>query len=42
MARIEKQLDTEAPQRSYDAKMWSVREGASGGSGKAGGGCGCN
>ncbi len=42
MARIEKQLDSDVVQRSYEAKMWSVREGASGGTGNAGGGCGCN
>lgn len=42
MARIEKQLDRDTAGKAYDAKMWSVREGAVGGTGKAGGGCGCN
>jgi hypothetical protein len=42
MARIEKQLDGDAAGKAYEAKMWSVREGAAGGMGKAGGGCGCN
>ena len=42
MARIEKQLDGDSAGKAYEAKMWSVREGSAGGTGKAGGGCGCN
>lgn len=42
MARIEKQLEQTEPNRQYEEHMWSVREAAAGGSGRAGGGCGCN
>lgn len=42
-ARMQKQLDERgAAMRDYEEHMWAVREGATGGSGKAGGGCGCN
>jgi hypothetical protein len=42
VARIEQQLEKTAANRKYEAKMWSVREAARGGSILAGGGCGCN
>lgn len=42
LARIEKELDRDGAARSFEAHMWMVREGAAGGSGKPGGGCGCN
>lgn len=42
LARIDQQLGRHASSRSYEAHMWMVREGALGGSGKPGGGCGCN
>jgi len=42
-ARMQRQLDQRAPSvRSFEEHMWTVREGAAGGNGKAGGGCGCN
>lgn len=42
-ARMQKQLDERCgAMRDYEDHMWAVREGATGGSGKAGGGCGCN
>jgi hypothetical protein len=42
LARIEGQLDRHAALRTYENHMWMVREGALGGSGTPGGGCGCN
>ena len=42
LARIDQQLDRHSAVRSYEVHMWMVREGALGGSGKPGGGCGCN
>jgi uncharacterized protein YceK len=42
-ARMQKQLDERgSAMRDFEQHMWSVREGATGGTGKAGGGCGCN
>ena len=42
MARIEQQLGETGANREYEEHMWSVREAAAGGSGRVGGGCGCN
>lgn len=42
MAKMKKHVDDGARARAFEAKMWMVREGAAGGSGKPGGGCGCN
>ena len=42
MARIERQLEQTAPNRQYEEHMWSVREAATGGTVRVGGGCGCN
>jgi len=42
-ARIQKQMDERGtPIEEFEAHVWQVREGAAGGNGKAGGGCGCN
>ncbi|HTM19562.1 MAG TPA: DUF4266 domain-containing protein [Kofleriaceae bacterium] len=42
-ARMQKQLDQRCSAiRDFEDHMWAVREGAAGGTGKAGGGCGCN
>ncbi len=42
LARIERCVERDASARAYEAHMWMVREGAAGGYGKPGGGCGCN
>lgn len=40
---VQEQLDEQgAAARDFERHMWDVREGAAGGTGKAGGGCGCN
>ncbi len=42
-ARIEKQLDERGSAiDEFESHVWAVREGAAGGDGTAGGGCGCN
>lgn len=42
MARIESHQERTASAERYQTHLWSVREAAVGGSGKALGGCGCN
>lgn len=42
LARIERCEARDARARGLEAHMWMVREGAIGGYGKPGGGCGCN
>lgn len=42
LQRIQDRLDRPSATRSYEAHLWMVREGAIGGQGKPGGGCGCN
>ena len=42
-ARITNRLDERGTAiRGFKAHVWAVREGAAGGNGEAGGGCGCN
>ncbi len=41
LTRIEQKIDSD-PCSGYETHLWMVREGALGGSGKPGGGCGCN
>jgi len=42
MARLEQLRESDASAERYKTHMWSVREAAVGGAGKALGGCGCN
>ncbi len=42
LARLQDRLDGHPAMHAYEAHLWMVREGAAGGQGKAGGGCGCN
>lgn len=42
LAKIEQCQERQAAARAYEAHMWMVREGAVGGYGRPGGGCGCN
>lgn len=42
LAAMERSADREAAARGYQAHFWMVREGALGGTGEPGGGCGCN
>src|SRR5262245_42269808 len=42
IARMAKHADRCGPARTYEAHLWMVREGPAGGTGRPGGGCGCN
>jgi hypothetical protein len=42
MAKLKQQVERDASAREFEAKLWMVREGAAGGNGNPGGGCGCN
>ncbi|MBI2893435.1 MAG: DUF4266 domain-containing protein [Deltaproteobacteria bacterium] len=42
LARIDACLDGDRARKAYEAHLWMVRDGAMGGTGTAGGGCGCN
>jgi len=42
LAALDAHQELEASGSGYDAHFWNVREGAAGGTGEAGGGCGCN
>lgn len=42
MATLDAHQSLEASGSGFEAHFWAVREGAAGGTGEAGGGCGCN
>ena len=42
LAKLDRYAERCGKARAYDAHLWMVREGAVGGSGRPGGGCGCN
>lgn len=42
LAHMQEQLDRASASAEFKAHMWLVREGSIGGTGKPGGGCGCN
>jgi hypothetical protein len=42
LARIERCQARDNASRLYESHLWMVREGAIGGTGRPGGGCGCN
>jgi len=42
MATLDAHQSMESSGAAYEAHFWSVRESAAGGTGQAGGGCGCN
>jgi len=42
LGALQEHEDAQSSGSEYDAHFWAVREGASGGTGRVGGGCGCN
>jgi hypothetical protein len=42
LATLDEHEQDQSASAGYEAHFWNVREGGAGGTGEAGGGCGCN